>query len=124
MKPDVSVAFGARLGRLNFLRERGLPWVEMLRSWLLVAMGASATGRYVFDLSPRWSAVLLIVVPIVGEASALVLGIVMARTGVIQAHYRAAQELDPYRAETLKLLREIRDMMMSRSRVMRGGPCQ
>lgn len=113
------MTWGARVGRLNFLRERGLPWVEMLRSWLLVAMGASATGRFVFDLSPRWSAILLIVVPIVGEAGALILGIVMARTGVIQAHYRAAQELDPYRADTLRLLREIRDVVVRTRRPVR-----
>lgn len=103
------MSVGSRLGRLEFLKGRGAPWIETLRSWLLVAMGASATGRWVFELSREWSAAILIVVPILGEVLALVLGVVMARFGVIQAHYAAARDLDPYRQEHLQLLREIRD---------------
>ena len=105
------MTWGARLGRLDFLRQRGLPWIEMLRGWLLVAMGASATSRFVFDLGLAWSLTLLIVVPILGEAAALALGIVMARKGVIQSHYLTAAQLDPYRSEHLALLREIRTLL-------------
>lgn len=105
------MTWGARLGRLDFLRQRGLPWIEMLRGWLLVAMGASATSRFVFDLDRTWALVLLVVVPIMGEAAALLLGIVMARKGVISAHYGAARDLDPYRTEHLALLREIRTLL-------------
>lgn len=117
-----TVTWGARLGRLDFLRQRGLPWIEMLRGWLLVAMGASATGRFVFDLDRTWALALLIVVPIAGETCALLLGLWMARTGMIQAHYQTAAQLDPYRSEHLALLREIRALLMSQGSAAPGAP--
>ena len=83
----------------------------MLPGGLLAAMGAAATSRFVFDLDRTWALVLLVVVPVAGEAAALLLGIVMARKGVIQSHYATASQMDPYRTEHLALLREIRALL-------------
>ena len=109
---------GSRLGQLEFLKAKGEPVVDIARRWLLVAMGASATGKFVFALSDRWNLVLLVLVPILGELAALGLGLLMRRAGVIESHYAAAYHLDPARhlpVERLEaveaLLREIRDQV-------------
>lgn len=105
------MAWGERLGRLEFLRGRGDPIVEMARRWFLVAMGASATGRFVFDLTREWSAALLVLIPLVGEGATILIGVLMARWGIVQGMYASARDLDPYKAESLALLREIRDLL-------------
>ena len=105
------MAWGERLGRLEFLRSRGDPIVEMARRWLLVAMGASATGRFVFDLGREWSAALLLLIPVAGESATILIGVLMARWGIVQGLYRAARDLDPYKVESLALLGEIRDLL-------------
>lgn len=101
------MSLGHRLGHWDYLRVKGEPLVEMVRRWLLVAMGASATGKFVFQLSTEWSVGLLVAVPLVGEGLATGLGWLMARYGVVQSHYQTALDLDPYRSESLRLLAAI-----------------
>lgn len=105
------MAWGERLGRLEFLRGRGDPIVEMARRWFMVAMGASATGRFVFDLTREWSAALLVLIPLVGEGATVLIGVLMARWGIVRAMYGTARDLDPYKSESLALLGEIRDLL-------------
>lgn len=105
------MTWGARLGRLDFLRQRGDPWVAVIRRWLLVGAGASTFGKFILDFDRLWSILALVVVPPMVEAAGLVLGVWMARKGIVQGSYAAARDLDPYRAEHLALLREIRDRL-------------
>ena len=88
---------GSRLGQLEFLKAKGDPVVDIARRWLLIAMGASATGKFVFALGDRWNLALLVLVPVLGELAAVLLGLLMRRAGVIESHYRLAYDLDPAR---------------------------
>lgn len=84
-------------GAFEYYHGKGNPWVEMVRRWLLIAMGASATGRFVFDLPTRWNLVLLMAIPVLGEAVAALLGLLMHRVGSIEHHYLIAYREDPAR---------------------------
>lgn len=103
--------FAGVLGRMDFYRGKGDPWIEMFRRWLLIGMGASATGKFVFNLSDGWNIAVLVAIPIAGEAIAVLVGWALARSGSITSHYQIAHNLDPSRRLPVERLEEVRDIL-------------
>ena len=103
--------FADFIGRADFYRNKGDVWVEMLRRWLLIGMGASATGKFVFNLSDHWNVAALIAIPILGEFMAVIVGWWLSRSGSVTSHYQLAHNLDPSRHLPVERLEEVRDLL-------------
>ena len=106
------MTFGERLGRLQYLRGKGSVTLEILRPWVLPALGGGAALKYL-GLSTPWALGVMVGLGVVMEAGAVVLGWIEYRSGATRAHYKLAGETDPFRSEQLALLREIRDRLQS-----------
>lgn len=97
---------GDRLGRIWYWRGKGEVWIGVFRQWLLPVMGSAGVTHYLGV--PAWAAVgAWIVVALLAETAAVVLGWFEHRSGATAANYRIAAETDPYKVEHLALEREI-----------------
>lgn len=101
-----------RAGRLTFFKNKGNPWIEMLRQWMLPVLGGGASLKYVFrDLEP-WQAIAATVsIAVVSEIAAAFIGWAEYASGATEEHYRMATKSDPHRRDSLRLLEEQRILL-------------
>ena len=102
--------FATVLGHIQFYRGKGAPWIEVFRPWIVPMVFSGAGAKYL-GLQTRWAVLLAVALPVLTEVLAVLLGRWEHRVGATEAHYRLASEVDPYKAESLALLREIRDRL-------------
>ena len=75
---------------------------------------AAASGKFL-GLQTRWAIVGAIAIAVIVEVAAVLLGRWQRLAGAIDAEYELAKVTDPYKVESLALLREIRDALRVRS---------
>lgn len=102
---------GDLLGRVAFYRSRGNGWLEALKPVALAALAGGSAVKYLTGWETRWAVGIMVAAAIFWQVAAVLLGWLERRTGATEAHYRAATQTDPYRSESLSLLREIRDRL-------------
>lgn len=101
------------IGRAAYWRGKGTVWLEAVRPIVLMALGGGAALKYLTGLPTRWVLGIMIVMALASEVAAVLLGWLEHRSGATEEHYRQAAETDPYKAQSLALLREIRDSLRS-----------
>jgi hypothetical protein len=104
------VKAGKRLGALNYYRAKGAVWLELIRPWILPALGGGAALKYL-GLSSSKALGFMVAIAVVTEGIAVLVGWLEYRSGATAEHYRMARDSDPYKYESLSLLREIRDRL-------------
>lgn len=97
---------GNTLGRILLWRTRGREYLELLRAWVVPVMGTAGVSKYL-GLQSRWAIVVGIAIPVGLEALAMVFGWLDVRSGAGRAHQAQLNTLDPYKDETIRLLRKI-----------------
>lgn len=93
-------------GRISYWRGKGAVWLELIRPWVLPALGGGAALKYLGVPTGRAVAA-MVAVAVVTEAAAILLGWLEHRSGATAEHYRQAAETDPYKADSLALTREL-----------------
>lgn len=94
-------------GRWQFLRGKSAIYVEAARSWIMPASAAGAYALYL-GVSKRWSVVIAMLVPILGEGLGFLLGRFLFNHGGVEAEYQMSMDRDPYKRQSLAELRAIR----------------
>ena len=97
---------GNALGRLLLWRTRGREYLELLRAWIVPVSGVAGVSKYL-GLQSRWALVAGIGLPVLIEVMSMVFGWFDVRSGAGRAHQAQLNTLDPYKDETLRLLRKI-----------------
>jgi hypothetical protein len=98
---------GPRLGLAVYYKNKGEVWLAPVRQWILPALGGSAALKYL-GLRSSEAVALMVGVALVWEVAAVLIGWLEHRTGATRAHYQAAADTDPFRRESLELLRDIK----------------
>lgn len=108
------MTWAARLGRAQFLRNKGSFYVETIRAWITPAAASGAVAKYM-GLQSRWSVVVAIILPVTVEAIGYVVGRWLYNRGGVFADYQMAALQDPYKTaqqsyqvKSLELLEAIR----------------
>lgn len=95
---------GQYVGRLFYFRHKGDAWLNVFRAWLLPVMGSAGITAYLGW--PAWVAVVFWVgFALAAEVAAVAIGWWEHRSGATEAHYGLAAQTDPYKSESLRLLR-------------------
>ena len=97
---------GNALGRLLLWRTRGREYLELLRAWIVPVSGVAGVSKYL-GIQSRWALVAGIGLPVLIEVASMVLGWLDVRSGAGRAHQAQLNTLDPWKSETLRLLRKI-----------------
>ena len=97
---------GTFLGRALFLKGKGAPWVEMFRPWIVPMVFSGAGAKYV-GLPTHWAVALAVIIPVVIELVAVLIGHIEHRSGATEAHYQLAADTDIFKRESLERLAKI-----------------
>ena len=100
------MTWGARTGRVWYFRHKGARFTDALRQWTVPIAGIAAGGKFL-GLQSRWALVVALVIPIIVEGVAVVIGWWEHRSGATETEYRMALETDPFRSTSLHLYGEI-----------------
>lgn len=100
-----STRIGRLVGSYAYRRGKGQIWLEMLRAWILPALGGSAALKYL-GVQGRWAIVAMVGIALTCEALALLIGWLEHRSGATEQHYREAAETDVFKRESLRLQAE------------------
>ena len=104
---------GELVGRLWFYRGKGMLYIEACRQWILPVMGGTAAAKYL-GMPLKYAIPAWICVAVVAECTAVLLGWLERRSGATSANYDLAKLTDPYKAESLAELRQIRETLQER----------
>ena len=102
--------WGEVAGRIWFYRAKGSLYLEAVRQWILPVMGATAATKY-FGLPLKLSFAARVAFALLAEVAALILGWLERRSGATAANYEVAKLTDPYKVESLALMREQVDVL-------------
>jgi len=97
---------GAHVGRYLFLRNRGREYAEIAKGWMTPVAAVTAAAKYLGLDAPAAMGVGL-AVPVVVETLALAIGWWDVRHGGLERQTQLVNEQDPYKVESLALLRKI-----------------
>ena len=107
---------GPALGRFQYLRGKSQFWVEGVRQWIVPGGIAGGFANKVLSVSPEWSLVVALVLPVVVETLGFFWGRFLWERGGVEAEYALAAQKDPFKRESLErfkaietLLREMKD---------------
>ena len=89
-----------------------------MRQWILPALGGSAALKYL-GVGATHAVLFMVGVAMVWEVAAVAIGWLEHRSGATRAHYQAAADTDPYRRESLELLRAL--VMYAEIQYQRGA---
>jgi hypothetical protein len=103
---------GERVGYALYLKNKGDIWLSPLQKWVLPALGGSAALKFL-GLSVTKAVLVMASVALFWEAAAVLLGWLEHHIGATRSTYQAAAETDPFKSESLALLRQIRDSVAS-----------
>lgn len=101
--------WGPRLGRAQYLRQKGMVYLEIVRPVIILALGGGAALKYLTGLPTRWVVIIMVALAVGSEILAVILGWLEHRSGATEAHFQLAADTDPYKRQSLELLSEIRD---------------
>lgn len=106
------MSIGERLGKSLYLQNKGRVWLQPIREWVLPALGGSAALKYL-GFSTTKAILLMTGVALAWEVTAIFIGWLEHKSGATRAHYEEAAKTDPYKSESLALLRDIKDASVS-----------
>ena len=109
------------IGLGAYYRAKGAIWLDTVQPIVMLALGGGAALKYLTGLPTRWVIGIMVTLAVGREVGAVLLGWLEHRSGATEAHYQAAAQTDPYRRESLALLREIRDRLDVRGKFRRSG---
>lgn len=92
---------GPALGRFQYLRGKSQFWVEGVRQWIVPGGIAGGFANKVFDVTPAWSLVVALVLPVLVETAGFFWGSFLWRRGGVEAEYTLALLKDPFKRQSL-----------------------
>ena len=104
------MALGARAGKIAYWRMKGSRATDVVRAWTLPIASVAIGGKFL-GLQSRWAVVGAVVLAVLVELAAVVIGWLEHHSGATAAEYDLAKLTDGYKVESLALLREIRDRL-------------